>query len=80
MKLLTRELPGRIREHLAERLRDRSITLEDLRKLQTWLQSAPDIPEGDWYKDFGSFKLAGRGSYPRTFLTKGQVAKGKSID
>jgi len=50
MKLLTRELPGPVREHLAERLRGRSITLEDLRKLQTWIQSAPEVPEGDWYR------------------------------
>jgi len=37
------------------------------------------VPEGDWYKDFGSFKICGHGAYPKTFLLAGQAAKGKSL-
>lgn len=36
-------------------------------------------PRGDWYKDFGSFKICGSGSYPKTFLLGGQAAKGDSL-
>lgn len=45
-----------------------------------WVDSEPDIPEGDWYKDFGRFKICGSGPNPTTFLTSGQVAWGQEID
>jgi hypothetical protein len=32
-----------------------------------------------WYKDFGSFKICGRGSYFKTFLLPGQLAKGEAL-
>jgi hypothetical protein len=73
------ELPERVRQHLAERMKDRAITLTDLNLLRLWIESKPVVPEGDWYKDFGSFKLCGRGSYPKTFLLRGQAAKGQAI-
>jgi hypothetical protein len=49
-------------------MRDRAIGVADLNQLRLWIDSQPEVPEGDWYKDFGSFKICGRGSYPKTFL------------
>ena len=72
-------LPVAVREHLIERMRDRSISIADLNLLRLWIESEPEVPEGDWYKDFGSFKICGQGSYPKTFLLRGQAAKGSSI-
>ena len=31
------------------------------------------------YKDFGSFKICGNGSVPKTFLLRGQAGKGKAL-
>jgi hypothetical protein len=31
------------------------------------------------YKDFGSFKICGEGEFPKTFLLKGEPAKGKAL-
>lgn len=45
-------------------------------QLRLWIESKPDLPEGDWYKDLGSFKICGHGAYPKTFLLRGQAAKG----
>ena len=45
-------------------------------QLRLWVETRLEVPEGDWYKDFGSFKICGRGSYPETFLLGKQVAKG----
>ena len=73
------DLPGSLREHLLERLRERKITAADLYSLKLWRESNPEAPEGDWYKDFGSFKICGRGQYPKTFLLKGQPAKGEKL-
>ena len=60
-------------------MHDRNIGLDDLNRLRLWLQSKPDVPENSWYKDFGSFKLCGEGKYPKTFLLRGQVAKGQEL-
>ena len=71
-------LPEGIRQHLIDRMRDRAISIADLNQLRLWIESKPEVPEGD-YKDFGSFKICGHGSYPKTFLLRGQAAKGESL-
>jgi hypothetical protein len=60
-------------------MRDRAINIPDLNQLRLWIDSAPEVPEGDWYKDFGTFKIRGSGPLPKTFLLRGQVAKGKAV-
>ena len=72
-------LPPALRDHLFDRLRDRKITADDLHRLKLWRESNPEAPEGPWFKDFGSFKICGDGRYPKTFLLKGQVAKGQKL-
>jgi hypothetical protein len=73
------DLPGAVRQHLVERMRDRAISISDLNQLRQWMGMNPEVPEGDWYKDFGSFKLCGRGPLAKTFLLRGQVAKGEKL-
>jgi len=60
-------------------MRDRNITLDDLNKLRLWIESRPEVPEGEWFKDFGSFKLCGEGRLPKTFLLPGQAAAGQNV-
>jgi hypothetical protein len=72
-------LPPAIRDHLAERMRDRNIGLEDLNHLRVWIESKPNVPDGQWYKDFGSFKFCGEGKFPKTFLLRGQAAAGQRL-
>ena len=72
-------LPPNVRQHLIERMRDRAISIADLNQLRVWIESQPEVPEGDWYKDFGSFKICGHGSYPKAFLLAGQAAKGLAL-
>ncbi len=55
-------LPEAVRQHLIERMRDRAIGVPDLNQLRLWVDTRPHVPEGDWYKNFGSFKLCGSGS------------------
>lgn len=57
-------------------MRDRSISLADLNRLRLWIESGPEVPDGAWYKDFGTFKLCGHGRIPRTFLLAGHSARG----
>jgi hypothetical protein len=71
------DLPPTLRDHLFERLREREINAEDLYALKLWRESEPEPTEGAWYKDFGSFKVCGEGEYPKTFLLRGQPARGQ---
>jgi hypothetical protein len=72
-------LPAAIRDHLVERMHECEIGLDDLNQLRLWIESRPDVPEGLWYKDLGSFKLSGQGSYPKTFLLPNQVERGQKL-
>ena len=72
-------LPEGVRLHLIQRMRDRAISLSDLNQLRLWVETRPEVPDGDWYKDFGSFKVCGSGSYPKTSLVRGQAAKGEAL-
>ena len=78
-KIQWTDLTPVLRDHLFERLRERRITAEDLYKLKLWRESEPEAPEGDWYKDFGSFKICGSGKFPKTFLLATQTAQGKKL-
>jgi hypothetical protein len=73
------QLPEGVRQHLIERMRDRGISISDLNQLRLWIETRPEVPLGDWYKDFGTFKICGSGSYPKTFLLRGQVANGQAL-
>jgi hypothetical protein len=72
-------LPEGVRQHLIERMRDRAISISDLNQLRLWVETRPEVAEGDRYKDFGSFKICGSGSWPKTFLLRGQPAKGEAL-
>src|SRR6266403_3936874 len=78
-KIQWTNLPPALRQHLFDRLEQRKITAEDLYRLKLWRESEPEAPDGPWYKDFGSFKICGEGKFPKTFLMKGQSAKGKPL-
>ena len=78
-KIQWTDLPPALRDHLFERLRERKITAEDLYKLKLWRESEPEAPDGECYKDFGTFKICGVGQLPKTFILEGQPAKGEKI-
>jgi hypothetical protein len=56
------------------------VALADLERLQDWVAAAPDAPDGDWYVDFGSFILCGRGELPKTVLAPGMAPRGEKLD
>ena len=62
-----------------DRVRIREIESRDLVALLAWIDTDPEVPEGDWCKDFGSFKVAGEGRVPKTFLSKDQPCYGSKI-
>lgn len=79
-KIRFSSLPRPLREHILARVEDRQISIQDLRRLQEWVKASPWAPEGDWYKDFGSFMICGSGELPKTVLTKGMMPFGTRIE
>lgn len=78
-KIQWTDLPPALRDRLFDRLRDRKITVDDLYQLKLWRESEPEAPDGPWFKEFGSFKICGEGRYPKTFLLRGQAARGQKL-
>jgi len=78
-KIQWRGLPPAIKSHLKARAVQRKLSAEDLFRLYEWIRSDPDAPDGEWYKDFGSFKLCGEGQFPKTVLLPGQLATGEKL-
>ena len=66
-------------EHLVERFREGRIGVADFEALQKWLDTEPEAPDGEWYKRFPTFILAGEGEVVKTFLTQGMVPHGTEI-
>jgi hypothetical protein len=64
---------------LVERIRDHNVNLDDLNRLRLWIDTKPEVPNGWWCEDFGSFKLCGEGKYPKTFLLATQLATGEKL-
>jgi len=78
-KIQWENLPREKWAHLRDRAKERKVSMEDLFELGNWKSQDPDVPDGDWYKDFGTFKLCGTGRFPSTFLMSGQPARGKRL-
>jgi hypothetical protein len=52
---------------------------QDVAALLAWINTQPELPEGAWCKDFGTFKLVGQGAIPKTFLEKDQPCFGERV-
>lgn len=70
-KIRFANLPRPLWEHILDRVTERAISIYDLQKMRSWVNTEPDAPVGDWYKDFGSLILCGTGQYPKTVLKQG---------
>jgi hypothetical protein len=57
--------PRGLWEHLLERVQEREISLADLGRLQQWVKSNPNAPDGTWYK-FEKGVVAAKSAEKRT--------------
>jgi len=55
------------------------MTKDAVLQLETWLDTNPEVPDGDWFKRFQEFTVCGRGELVKTFLTPGQHPHGTEI-
>ncbi len=72
-------LPPALFQQLLDRIQSRKIPPTQLALLATWLDTEPDVPEGEWYKRFSGMTVCGEGELIKTFLAPGQAPKGKRL-
>jgi hypothetical protein len=75
-----RNLPPALLDHLLDRVRSREISPDQLGEFAQWLDTAPKVPTGRWFKRFAGMADCGEGSLIKTFLREGQVASGDEVD
>ena len=78
-KIKRENIPLQVFAHLVRRARERHLTRATMLQLETWLETNPEVPHGDWYKRFQEFTVCGEGELVKTFLTPGQYATGTEI-
>jgi hypothetical protein len=78
-KIRRQNLPPRLLDHLADRVREREVRADDLITLRDWLDSNPEVPAGDWFKRFETFIVCGKGELVKTVLSKQQSPAGEEL-
>jgi hypothetical protein len=61
-------------------MRERGISHDQIVLLARWLDAAPTVPQGKWFKRFSHFTVCGEGELIKTFLLPGQAAEGRDLD
>ncbi|OAM89875.1 hypothetical protein OH491_17415 [Termitidicoccus mucosus] len=79
-KFQRKNIPWQLLDHLADRVRSREITRQDVEQLARWIDSDPELPAGEWFKRFQNFTLCGRGDLPATLLTRSMSATGTEVE
>ena len=74
------KLPAAVREHLIERMRDRSIWVADLNRLRLWIESKPEVPEGDWLRISALSSFAARVRIRKHFCCRGRLGRARRSD
>jgi hypothetical protein len=72
-------LPPALLDHLLDRIRAREISGSQLGQFAQWLDTAPEVPTGRWFKRFSEITVCGEGELVKTFLRQGQAASGEEV-
>lgn len=72
-------VPPALFQHLVDRIQSRKIQASQLELLAKWLDTEPEVPDGEWYKRFAGMTVCGEGELVKPFLLPGQHAKGQRV-
>ena len=78
-KVQRKDIPRPLFAHLLQRIQERSIDVTALEALAAWLDTQPEVPEGELFKRFDTMTVCGQGPLVKTFLTPLQVPFGKEL-
>jgi hypothetical protein len=65
---------------LLDRIQQRKVPASQLELLARWLDTEPEVPEGEWSKRFSGMTVCGQGEFIKTFLLPGQPTKGERVE
>ena len=78
-RIRRQNVPPALFQHLLDRVQSRKIPASQLELLAKWLDSEPEVPEGQWYNRFSGMTVCGDGELVKTFLLPVQVPKGQHV-
>jgi hypothetical protein len=78
-RIRRQNVPPVLLEHLLDRIRTRNISADQLGLLANWLDTAPEVPSGRWFKKFSGMTVCGEGELIKTFLLLGQLPDGTEL-
>jgi hypothetical protein len=78
-KILRARLPDALFQHLLTRARERQISRSQIVTFAAWLDTNPEVPEGEWFKRFRGMTACGEGELVKTFLLPGQAPHGEEV-
>lgn len=78
-KVRRQNIPPALFQHLLDRIQSRRISADQLTLLARWLDTEPEVPEGEWYKRFSRMTVCGHGELIKTFLLPGEHPNGKLV-
>ena len=78
-KVRRQNIPPALFQHLLERMQNRWIPAHQLELLARWLDTEPEVPEGEWFKRFSGMTVCGEGALIKTVLLPGQHPKGRRV-
>ena len=73
------KLPRALMEHLAQRILQREISVDQIGLFGDWCDTLPEVPAGPWFKCFPGMIACGEGELVKTFLISGQVPHGEEV-
>ncbi len=78
-RYILQNIPPALFQHLLDRIQSRKIPASQLELLAKWLDTEPEVPEGQWHKRLSAMTVCGEGDLVKTFLLPGQAAKGQRL-
>ena len=78
-KVRRQNFPPALLQHLLDRIQSRKIPAAQLELLAKWLDTEPDVSDGEWHRRFSAMTVCGQGELVKTFLLPGQAAKGQRV-
>lgn len=78
-KVLRRNLPRPLYDHLLDRIHQRHISGKQLTLVLEWLDTQPEVPAGEWFKRFPGLIVCGEGELIKTFLLSSHAPFGEEV-
>ena len=66
-------------QHLVDRMDERVVGQDALVLLTAWLDTKPEVPDGEWWHRFPDIIFCGEGELPKTFLELHQIPYGTEV-